>query len=75
MQGLKSQKSLISHTQVADLRPCSYACAKKETSSFPHLHTIKLCSEPLRRMKMSRKTYERVCVVLTNKDRKYISKS
>lgn len=71
MQGLKSQKSLISHTQVADLRPCSYACPKKrDFLRFPHLHTIKLCSEPLRRMKMSRKTYERVCVVLTNKDRK-----
>lgn len=43
---------------------------KRDFLRFPHLHTIKLCSEPLRRMKMSRKTYERVCVVLTNKDRK-----
>lgn len=30
MQGLESQKSLISHTQVADLRLSSYACAKKK---------------------------------------------
>lgn len=72
MQGLESQKSLISHTQVADLRLSSYACAKKKNDllRFPHLHTIKLCSEPLRGTKMSRKTYEGVCVVLTNKGRK-----
>lgn len=50
-------------------------CTKIDFIRFPHLHTIKLCSEPLRRMKTRWKTYEGVYIVLTNKGRKLISQS
>lgn len=36
---------------------------------FFHLHTIKVCNEPLRETKMRWDTYEVVPCVLTNKDR------
>lgn len=40
---------------------------------FPHLHTIKLCSGPLRRRMTGWKTYEGLWIALTNKGRKLIS--
>lgn len=48
-------------------------CTKTDLIRFPHLHTIKLCSGPLRRMTTKWKTYERIHIALTNKGRKLIS--
>lgn len=48
-------------------------CTKTDLIRFPHLHTIKLCSGPLRRMTTKWKTYERIYIALTNKSRKLIS--
>lgn len=53
------QKSLISLSQVAQLRPGGgCACTSAVLIRFPHLHTIKLCSGPLRRWMTGRETYE-----------------
>lgn len=59
------QKSLISLSQVARLRAGGgCACTSAALIRFPHLHTIKVCSGPLRRWMTGRETYEGPSVFL-----------
>lgn len=76
---LESQKSLISRAQVADLRPCGYACAQKLTWSGSLICIQSNCamSHYGGREAGGRRTctYEMACTVLTNKSRALISRS